>query len=194
MQKTKTAILLKLVIIGIVGLPTAYGQVCNTRQIVQTVSIKNFTLASINNGDGSTTATATDQVTNLIWNRCVFGQNWNAATEQCIGSPILLSWKEALQTADQLGSGWRLPNIMELSSILDLQCINPPYNLTLFPDTFASENHGLWTSSPHVDTEVGQNNPVAKTNAWYIDLSSGKLNYRDIGDDIKTKNFVRFVK
>jgi len=163
------------------------AQVCNEKQIQQTISVKNFTLTEVTNAD----ATATDVITGLTWNRCVYGQKWNTTTKQCIGSPVLLTWSEALLEAEKADdfAGWRLPNIKELNSILDLQCVNPPYDLEIFPDTFASEDRGLWTSSPHVDNSSIQ----TRTNAWYIDLGQGKLDYRDAADST-TRNFARFVK
>jgi len=180
----------------------ASAQVCNTKQISRNILPNSFSYAEIQNLDsttaaGAVTATATaptiNAVPGLTWNRCVYGQKWDSATKQCIGSPILLSWPEALKLAESMeniidGSVWRVPNIKELNSILDLQCISPPYNLEIFPDTFASEAHGLWTSSPHVD------NSASFTSAWYIDLHQGKLSYRNADGDISTKNFVRFVK
>ncbi len=182
------------------------AQVCNEKQITQNISPGNFTSSEITNVDssaasGTTTATETTTTINavpgLIWVKCIYGQKWNSEKKQCIGSPILLTWQEALQEANKMqsiidGNIWRLPNIKELNSIIDMQCINPPYNLDVFPDTFASEAHGLWTSSPHITTLT------PNTNAWYIDLSQGKLNFRDVlgdgsnGNNIK--NFVRFVR
>ncbi|MDH3326540.1 MAG: DUF1566 domain-containing protein [Gammaproteobacteria bacterium] len=168
--------------------PLVDAQVCNKTQTPQTVSARNFidpdTLTPITEG---APASVKDVITGLIWNRCIYGQHWDADTQQCIGSPMLVTWSEALSVA--FDAGWRVPNIKELNSILDLQCISPPFDLFIFPDTFASEAHGLWTSSPHVPTPDPEN-PITTTSAWYIDLSLGKMNYHEIS----SKNFVRFVK
>jgi len=195
----RSTVLVAIALVMVLLLPThASAQVCNLKQTAQTVSIRNFVDPDNNLPLAVTDASnAKDIVTNLIWNRCVYGQRWKAETKQCIGSPILLTWEEALREAQDYSltsgtTGWRLPNIKELNSIIDLQCINPPYDIGTFPDTFASENHGLWTSSPHVDNPA-INGLLPRTNAWYIDLGAGILNYRDVDDD-KTKNFARFVR
>jgi len=170
---------------GAIILPSyTFAQACKEKQTPQTVSAGNFVFAETTNPlDGTPIGTAFHNFTNLTWNRCVYGQKWESVTQQCIGSPVLLTWQEALITASNMG--WRLPNIKELNSIVDLQCINPPFDLSIFPNTYASEDNGLWTSSPHVD-----NPDTNKTNAWYITLGQGKLNFRPVD----AKNFVRFVK
>lgn len=183
---------LRSLLSGIIGslllIPAhSFAQVCNTKQVAETISIRNFinpdTLISLATSSGPT---AKDINSNLTWDRCIYGQQWNYTTQQCDGSPVLLSWPEALQKASVLG--WRVPNIKELNSILNMQCTYPPFDLAIFPGTPVSEDHGLWTSSPHIGDVSG-----SRTNAWYIDLGPGLLNYRDAIDE-KTKNFVKFVK
>ena len=175
--------------ISLLLLSPVHAQVCKEKETPQTISYGNFNFIETTNPlDGSPVSIAEDKLTKLQWDRCIYGQKWEPLSQQCIGSPMLLTWPQALQAAANSGAGWRVPNIKELNSILDLQCINPPFDLAIFPGTFASEKHGLWTSSPHV-YDPGS----TRTNAWYIDLSMGKLNYRD-ATDVNTTNFVRFVK
>ena len=204
MKTLSTTPVILLLAQAIIFSGNAFAQACNNKEVAQTISAKNFIFTDVVDNAGAPGSIAFDNSpTKLTWQRCVYGQKWNPATQECIGSPVLLSWSQALIEAERStidGTGWRLPNIKELNSILDMQCINPPYNLEVFPDTFASEDHGLWTSSPHVDTEPDPVNTQIKvyTNAWYIDLGVGILSHRStIGDgidDIKTKNFARFVR
>lgn len=155
------------------------AQICTTDNTPQVISALNFDL--------STAGEAHDNLSGLIWQRCVYGQQWDGAT--CKGAPVKLTWQEALQTAaqpDQQGQIWRVPTIKELSLIMDLQCMTPPLNPQLFPNAPASRDNGLWSSTPLILT----NNPD-KTQAWWVDLMFGNITY----DDTTTKtNFVLFVR
>ncbi|MCF6320085.1 MAG: DUF1566 domain-containing protein, partial [Proteobacteria bacterium] len=137
---------------------------------------------SFGNFDFSTPGQAENKRSKLKWDRCVYGQRWTGPT--CSGSPIKLTWEEALNIASEAeGDGKRLPNIKELNTILDLQCIIPPTNLDIFPNTPTSTESGLWSSTPYIVEGSDA------TNAWYTDLGFGRSNYRAVD----TKNFVRFI-
>jgi hypothetical protein len=60
-----------------------------------------------------------------MWMRCALGQNWNGAT--CTGSGQAYTWQAALQAAEGSSfagySDWRLPDIKELSSIVEQACV-----------------------------------------------------------------------
>ena len=150
---------------------TAHGQVCSKQSTPQTISAGNF--------DFTDPSLAIDKLTGLRWERCVYGQNWSGTT--CVGSPAKLTWEEALRIGEETGK--RLPDIKELNTILDLQCIIPPTNLEIFPNTPGSQANGLWSSTPY----LSGNSEI--TNAWYINLGLGFTNYRDVS----IKNFVRFI-
>ena len=84
-----------------------------------------------------------DLKTGLIWQRCSLGQTWSGTS--CTGKTTEYEWKAALQAAKKMGSGWRMPNVTELSSLLELACYFPAINEDFFPDTI----HGMfWSSSP----------------------------------------------
>ena len=95
------------------------------------------------NGDG----TLTDSRLGLTWMRCSLGQVWQDDT--CSGEPLALSWQQALQMAHgyQFGGkgGWRLPNVKELATITEGQCVRPAINQVLFPNTPADD---FWSASP----------------------------------------------
>lgn len=89
-----------------------------------------------------------DRRTGLIWARCSVGQNWDKNKRTCTGNPRLLTWQQANQITQrpQFGSSsWRLPTIRELSSIVELSCVQPAINLRWFPNTPASH---YWSSTP----------------------------------------------
>jgi len=155
-------------------IPIANAQVCMKKVTPQTVSAGNFDL--------SIPGQALNKLSGINWDRCVYGQSWNSNKSTCVGSPIKLNWQEALQTA--FDNNKRLPDIKELNTLLDLQCIMPPVNLTIFPNTPGSRFNGLWSSTPYI-----VNDKTSKTSAWYVDLGFGFANYRKVD----LKNFARFI-
>jgi len=121
------------------------AQVC-LPSITATTSAKDFIL----NADG----TAIHIKTGLMWKRCLEGQTWDGAASACTGSASTFTWQNALQQAQTVNNGagfaghndWRMPNIKELASIVELQCTVPAINATVFPGV----NGEFWSSSPEV--------------------------------------------
>ncbi len=74
-----------------------------------------------------------DTQTGLIWQRCSLGQTWSGTN--CTGTAGTYNWTNALQTAKNIGNGWRVPNINELGSLIELACASPSINETYFPNT-----------------------------------------------------------
>lgn len=156
-------------------IPSLQAQVCQRDKTPQSVAASNFDL-NYNNSGG---ALIQDRISGLIWQRCVYGQSWDGQT--CSGLPQKLTWQEALING---GSEWRVPDIKELSSILDWQCVTPPLHPTIFPNMPGSTANGLWTSTPYVTPSSTQ------TNAWWVDLNFGFMDYRSV----VTTNFVLYVR
>lgn len=119
---------------------SAVAQTC-LESLAPTTPSSNFT----DNLDG----TVSDKKLGLMWMRCSIGQTWSQGT--CLGDATELSWQEALniahgyEYANQLG--WRVPNVKELATITEGQCVRPAINETLFPNTPADD---YWTSTPSV--------------------------------------------
>lgn len=126
-----------------------------------------------------TNGTVTDNKTGLMWKQCVEGKTY--ATGACSPDTTeLFSWSGALlQPASNNASNagfagyenWRLPNIKELTSIVEEKCYNPAINLTSFPDTPSSDvvssTEGyVWSGSPYYDA-------VTITKALIIDFTEG---------------------
>ncbi len=79
-----------------------------------------------------------DWKTKLIWQRCLVGQEWNGA--RCVGSPHKFTFAQARKLEE---GGWRIPNKMELESILDQSGIKP----TIHRRAFLGAGGNVWTSS-----------------------------------------------
>ena len=94
----------------------------------------------------------TDETTGLVWKRCVEGMKWNGAS--CTGYPRYFTWYEALQSVVPGTAGWRVPNVKEMSSLIDPAATGTlAVNTRLFPGT---SNDMFWTSTPYtLDTFYG---------------------------------------
>lgn len=106
----------------------------------------------------------TDSKTGLVWARCSVGQSWDGTT--CTGTASIHTHEQALSLA-QAASGWRLPNVKELTSMADKACQNPAIDSAAFPNTQVE----YWSSSPYVSNG---------TLAWFVGFDSGYayINYR----------------
>jgi hypothetical protein len=89
-----------------------------------------------------------DSQTGLTWRRCVEGMKWNGKT--CVGYPfggmLVESLQRAASEARLTGKNWRLPNIKELSSLIDTSQPDLAIDSTVFPET---PNDQMWSSSPY---------------------------------------------
>ena len=106
-----------------------------------------------------------DTKTNLVWQRCFFGQTWNSAAQTCEGSQTLSNWSDALESVPE---GWRMPNIRELISITEYRCAQPALNLTVFPGGLGVVQ---WSASPMVN--AGRFSP-GEQRVWAMSSGTGK--------------------
>ena len=117
---------------------------------------------------------AQDLVTNLTWKRCAQGQQWNEESASCSGAATPMTWSQALsESAD----GWRVPNIKELLSIVEVSCSSPAINTAIFPNT---SSVSFWTASPYINN--------AQT--WSVSFDDGN----DAGGGKSSGLLVRLVK
>ncbi|WP_067560565.1 DUF1566 domain-containing protein [Halofilum ochraceum] len=129
---------------------------------------------------------ATDPQTGLTWARCSLGQSNTGTSCGGTGTIVRHTWSQALgaaRTANQKAfeghTDWRLPNVKELSSLVDTACANVTMNTEIFPGVTRSE---YWSSSPNVDRP---------SDAWAVDFATGRV--RSAGKT--TKSFpVRLVR
>jgi len=91
------------------------------------------------NGDG----TVTDPTTGLTWMRCAMGQTWDGAAATCTGTASSYTYDQAVALTGTVSfaghSDWRLPNIRELQTIVDLTVYNPAIDRKVF--TNMPNNH-----------------------------------------------------
>lgn len=97
-----------------------------------------------------------DTRTDLVWARCSVGQSWNGAA--CIGSINRMSHEQALVHAKGQ-TGWRLPDVKELSSLVDKGCKKPSIDTTAFPST---PDTWYWTTTPDA--------AGSSTRVWTVDF------------------------
>jgi type II secretory pathway pseudopilin PulG len=114
--------------------------------------------------------------------RCAYGQVWNADNSACTGDAVRVDWSEGLKIATNVESTdlnqWRLPNVKELATIVEKQCVDPAINMTVFPNAPATD---FWTSS------TSANNP---SQAWALAFYNGRNNQQGKNVD----KYVRLVK
>jgi Protein of unknown function (DUF1566) len=107
-----------------------------------------------------------DLQTNLVWRRCSEGMIWSGLT--CTGTPTSYSHENALiHTKSQ--TGWRLPNVKELSSIIERNANLPSVNNAVFPGT---PLYDYWSASPFIAPD-----PALEGFAWYVNFSYGYANW-----------------
>jgi hypothetical protein len=85
----------------------------------------------VQNTDGTVTHTPTG----LVWQACSVGQTWDGTNGTCTGTAKSYTYTDAMKvTSDFAGkTDWRVPNIVELNSIVDLKKYGPAINKSLFP-------------------------------------------------------------
>ncbi len=148
-----TVVLFCLFTLGLVFSRQLAAQTCNDAITASTPDSR-FSI----NIDGS----VLDKHTNLVWKRCLEGMSGKQCEQ---GTATEFTWQTALQHAAKQGD-WRLPNIKELASIVELKCYNPAINLTVFPDT--PSDSIVWSGSP-----VSYN----ANSAWVVHFGYGYDNY-----------------
>jgi len=131
-------------------------------------------------GDG----TVTDIGTGLMWTKCAVGQTGADCAQ---GSAATFSWLGALNyaaTSRIAGhADWRIPNIRELSSIIEKRCFNPAINTTVFPNTPSSL---FWSASPSVGKP---------SYAWVVSFDKGSSVDFYHGDNTREDDYpVRLVR
>ncbi len=103
-------------------------------------------------------AEVTDAQAGLVWRRCSEGQIWSAGI--CSGTPTTFTHEQALAYA-RTQTVWRIPNVKELSSLVDTSRFNPAIDGNAFPLTPSAL---YWSASPDVRLP---------SLAWTVDFGLG---------------------
>lgn len=101
--------------------------------------------------------TVTDRLTGLRWARCSLGQTFENG--HCRGEAHPLPWAIVSLVIEK---GWRLPELAELNSLVELRCIRPAINTTLFPDTIPA---AYWSATRFINTDG---------NYWQVNFLHGE--------------------
>ncbi len=104
----------------------------------------------------------TDTQTGLIWFRCTAGQAWNGSA--CVNAPTTFTHEAALSYAASQ-PGWRLPNVKELTSLLNGNGGFMAIDRVAFPGAIA---YGYWTSTPYVPSP---------SSAWVVNFQTASAVY-----------------
>jgi uncharacterized protein (TIGR02145 family) len=145
-----------------------------------------------------------DPATDLIWQRCGYGQTWKDAI--CVGALVSVNFSDTSKTAPQ---GWRMPTIRELSTLMDcsegkyeaeidiqdglpavkhscratnaktVAAVHPAFDSN--PKPTAGEPMSFWASNRMADNS---------NYAWIVYFYGGQVN----GSPVEEKHYVRFVR
>jgi len=129
-------------------------------------TLKGFTGTRFSPAQPSSSVTITDNATGLVWQKCSPGLSGDTCGT---GTATTYTWANALTYCNTLsldGSGWRLPNRLELSTIVNLQTSSPAIDTTFFPGT---QSNFYWSSTTSA--------AVSTTYAWYVDFDYGSIRY-----------------
>jgi hypothetical protein len=124
------------------------------------------TTLSENNG------TISDSKTNLIWQKCLNGQNSTSCSGSAVSSDFItaINYCENLTLANR--TDWRLPNIIELSTIIDFSKNTNPTIPNIFTNT---PSFAFWSSTTYEqDTRY----------SWLVNFITG-----DAGLYFKNQNY-----
>ena len=147
-----------LFVLSLYAVSASAAQVC-VDEYPETAPTHRFEIDSVN-------MTVIDLKTGLMWQLCEAGLSGAACEE---GESVAVTWDSALQYPQTLNvsggyagyNDWRLPNINELSSLMERRCYLPSVNLDVFANTTST---WFWSASPYA-----RNN----SQAWSASFTTG---------------------
>lgn len=138
--------------------------------------------------DAAGTPIVTDNATGLVWQRCSVGQTG----DDCSGGKAAEGdMNAAWHAARTAANGWRLPNVKELLSIVDIRCHNPVIDSSVFPytQTRGKDNIG-WYWSASLFAGNNDSGWSSVSNAWGVGFSNGNVSHKSRWE----YGFVRLVR
>lgn len=167
-----------------------------------------YTGRYVDNNNG----TITDKMTNLMWMKCDVDVPWDDVNKRCQPPTDVLgggtgrtayTWQEALIEASNMNVNgfadfrdWRLPNIKELASILELNCLsNNPNEVdgtyAIDKSVFSIDVSTYWSSTPHPEAFDAKDGSPFINQAWNVNF---RRNTSDIGAVYKEINQTYYVR
>ncbi|WP_428355682.1 DUF1566 domain-containing protein [Methyloprofundus sp.] len=119
-----------------------------------------------------------DKETGLQWLQCISGAGLN----DCI-NPEAKTWEQAKQSCAIINvqqQQWRLPTIMELNSLIELDHKSIKINTDFFPDT---QKAAYWTNARSLTYKT------RGSRAWFVDFAQASI----FDAPVKSKHFVHCV-
>lgn len=148
--------------------------------------------------DNGNQGTITDNMTGLMWSKCLLGMTWDPAKALCVGATgdnqqelraESKTWQATLQAVLQLNNStgygnffdWRLPNVKEAASILEPACIGNSQPIALDLDYFkirsksdeATQAVEFWSSTPHRRVKPDEQTGTITNQAWKVVIRFG---------------------
>lgn len=138
------------------------------------VRLVSGTMPPANLDDTKITGTVIDKSTKLMWKKCLEGYTLSGATCVDGGSTKIFTWQAALQQPALVGNfagktGWRLPNVKELQSIVDESKSSPALDSAKFPNVPAASE--VWSSSPYAGGMIAGDN----SKSWSVKFDVGTV-------------------
>lgn len=181
-----------LALAALPGLVAAAEHACSDKSFTPV----NLTSAYTIHDDG----TVTDPRTALMWQRCGAGQAFDVGTASCTGNLLGIqnrqaAQEEAAKRASFAGyDDWRLPNIKELFSLVEL-CTGGIPNSEVFPETgLASVNwwsNSAYFASPLESSPLVGRQPALQT---YVVTYRGFVNSHYEGKSATGSFAIRLVR
>ena len=167
---------------GLIGI--SFTNSSNAVRLVRgAIPVMNQRFIEQNNG-----AEIRDQLTGLIWKRCSEDQAWNGSTCVTIGNQNSYLSSITHQQAFTIAAGsngWRLPNVKELYSLVDLSRNGPAMDPSAFPNALLG---AYWTSTPVLATWDGSSQAIA------VSFSDGSLSSYSRNSGSWGNDHVRLVR
>ena len=134
------------------------------------ILVRGSTTSNVGRYTINSTGTVADSITGLTWDRCALGQTGNTCAG---GTASTLTWVDALATVTSLNAiaykghnDWRLPNVKELASIVDLS-LTP--NSGIFVGVFEAISTSIFSSSNLAALWSSTTTPLfSASNAWGV--------------------------
>ena len=159
--------------VGLVGMSSTTSKVATSTAVKK---MGNIPPESPANYKDNNNGTITDNLTGLVWVKCVQGMSGNNCSS---GSPSLLDFPKASAICGRLNlagkNDWRIPTLKELESIVNTAAYDPSINKDFFLKTSADP---YWTSTSPAEFRADN---------FTVLFSDGSVYHQSIGSPAATR-------